>query len=338
MKNILIIGGTRNMGYFLTQRLLDAGHRVTVLNRGMSEDDLPATLHRLRADRTDSQQMKRALMGKKFDIVVDFVMFGEQEARVVVDLLDGAIEQYIMISTGQVYLVREGIDRPFREENFEGRVQPPPKANTFAYEEWSYGMKKRQAEDVFLKAHEKSGFPVTILRLPMVNSERDTFRRLYSYIIRLKDGGAILVPETPAYPLRHIYGLDVVRVIEQLITNKQGIGHAYNISQEETVFIDEFVGILAEHMGVEAKIVRVKRSLLEANGFLPDCSPFSERWMSELDNTLSKEALGIDYTPLHDYLGNLVRHYSSADIKKPVGYKRRHAELQLAEEILSEGK
>src|SRR5690606_8476464 len=109
---------------------------------------------------------------------------------------------------------------------------------------------KRQAEEVFIKANEKSGFPYTVLRLPMVNSERDTFRRLYSYIIRLKDEGPILIPETPTYPLRHIYGQDVVRVIEQLIANQQGIGRAYNISQEETVSIDEFLGILGEHMGV----------------------------------------------------------------------------------------
>lgn len=335
MKNILIIGGTRNMGHLLTQSLIDAGHRVTILNRGMSEDNLPESVHRLRADRTDSQQMKRALMGKKFDVVVDFVLYRQSEADVIINLLSGLIEHYIVISTGQVYLVREGISRPFTEDSFEGRVQPPPKANTFAYEEWSYGVNKRQAEESLIKAHQETGFPYTALRLPMVNSERDTFRRLYSYIIRLKDGGPILVPETPTYPLRHIYGQDVVRVIEQLINSGQGIGRAYNISQEETVSIDEFLEILGEHMGITPQIVRAKRSSLEANGFLPDCSPFSERWMSELDNTRSKEELGVEYTPLYDYLGNLVRHYTSTKISKPVGYKRRQAELQFAESIAS---
>ena len=180
MKNILIIGGTRNIGYYLTLRLLELGHNVTILNRGISPDDLPDSVHRLRADRTSLQQMKRALMGKSFDVVVDFVMYFQRDAEMIVDLLDGAIEHYIFISSGQVYLVREGIARPFTEESFEGRIQPPPKANTFAYEEWSYGVGKRQAEEVFIAAHEKSGFPYTALRLPMVNSERDTFRLLYS--------------------------------------------------------------------------------------------------------------------------------------------------------------
>ena len=323
------------MGFQFVQRCLEAGHKVTILNRGMTADDLPEGVYRLKADRTDPQQMKRALMGKSFDVVVDFVMFKQPEAENTVELLNGKVGQYLFLSTGQVYLVREGIERPFFEDQFDGRIQPAPKANTFAYEEWLYGIGKRQAEEVFMKAHAEKGFPYTSLRLPMVNSERDQFRRLYSYIIRLQDGGAILVPETPNYPLRHIYGGDVVRVLSQLVESNQGIGKAYNISQDETVTLDEFLGILGSHMGISPQIVRVKRSLLEANGFLPDCSPFSERWMSELDNTRSKEELGVTYTPLQDYLGALVKHYQDHKPTPPVGYKRRPAELQLAEEVLS---
>jgi nucleoside-diphosphate-sugar epimerase len=336
MKNILVIGGTRNMGFDLTMRLLEKDYHVTILNRGMSRDELPETVHRLRADRTEPQQMKRALMGKSFDIVVDFVMYKQHEAEIIVELLQGRIEHYIFISTGGVYLVREGIERPFKESDYEGRLLPPPKPNTFAYEEWLYGVDKRRAEDTFAEAHLKQNFPYTALRLPMVNSRRDHFRRLYSYFIRLQDGGPLLIPETPTYPLRHIYGDDVVRVIEYLFDSGKGKGQAYNISQEETVSIAEFLGTLGSQMNVEPQIVRVKRSLLEANGFLPDCSPFSERWMSELDNTLSKTELGMNYTPLENYLAVLVEHYSNSKIPTPVSYKRRPAELQLAEEILSE--
>ena len=334
MKNILVIGGTRNVGYALTLRLLEAGHKVTILNRGMTDDDLPDTVHRLRADRSDVQQMRRALLAKSFDVVVDFVMHRGQEAQNLIELLADKIGQYIFISSGQVYLVRENVERPFTEEMYAGRVMPPPKDNTFAYEEWRYGMNKRECEDVFIEAYQTRQFPYTSLRLPMVNSERDSFRRLYSYILRLNDGGPLLIPETPTYPLRHIYGQDVVRAIEHLINTGDGIGEAYNISQEETVPIDEFLGILGKHIGVEVNIVRMKRSILDANGFLPECSPFSERWMSELDNTKSKEQLGMTYTPLEDYLGVLVDHYQKHKPPKPVGYKRRKQEIQIAKQTI----
>jgi nucleoside-diphosphate-sugar epimerase len=328
VKNILIIGGTRNIGYQLTQRLLQEKHQITLLNRGKTEDDFSESVFRLQADRSNPQQLRRALLAKKFDVVIDFVMMKAPEAQHTLELLRDQVGHYIFISSGQVYLVREGAERPYKESNYEGRVMPEPKRNTYAYEEWLYGMDKRSAEDVFRQAND---FPYTSLRLPMVNSERDHMRRLYQYVIRLKDGQPLLVPETPDHPLRHVYGQDVASCILNLIQTGQGKGKAYNISQDETVSLDEFLKLLAEAMGIPMPpLVRVKQSELEASGFLPDCSPFSDRWMSELDNTLSKEELGMQYTPLADYLKNIARAYAENPPPVPTTYKRRHAEVQFA--------
>lgn len=329
MKNVLIIGGTRNIGHQMAWHLIESGSRLTILNRGIDPDDLPDSVYRLRADRTDVQQMRRALMTRSFDVVIDFVMYKGREASQLIDLLQDRIGQYIFMSTGQVYLVREDIERPFREEDYVGRLMPPPTENTYAYEEWRYGMDKREAEDIFTAAYKEKNFPYSVLRLPMVNSERDPFKRLYSYMLRLKDGGPVLIPEKPTFPLRHVYVQDVVQAVEKLM-EKGIIGRAFNISQDETVSIDTFLGILAEHMGTVAQTVRVKRAELEANGFLPDCSPFSDRWMSEITNERSKTELGMTYTPLTEYLGRLVDYYRHTRPSVPVGYKRRQAEIQLA--------
>jgi nucleoside-diphosphate-sugar epimerase len=330
--NILIIGGTRNMGYFLAEKLSRAGHRLTVLNRGISRDELSEDIARLRCDRTDPQQMRRALSGRQFDVVIDTVLYNETEAEAVVDLLDGQIGHYICLSTGQVYLVRDGIERPFKEEDYHGPLMPPPEANTYDYEEWLYGMDKRAAEDVLATAYETRGFPYTALRMPMVNSERDGFHRLYGYMLRIQDGGPILVPDRPNYPIRNVYSADVVTTIIRLIETGSGKGRAYNIAQDETVSLEELLEILGELIGIEPQIVTVERDLLEANGFLPDCSPFSDRWMSELDNTRSKSELGITYTPLRTYLGKIVAHYRSNPPQQPTSYRRRHAERSLMTE------
>lgn len=336
MKKILIIGGSRNMGHALVHQLLSAGHSVTVLNRGIHADNLPESVHRLRADRTDLNQMRRALLAKNFDIAIDFVMYHPREAEGILQLLRDNVSHYIMISSGQVYLVREDIERPYREDAYAGRLLPEPKPNTYAHEEWTYGMNKRLAEDVLMDAHHQHSFPVTTLRLPMVNSPRDPFRRLYGYILRLRDGHPILVPKTPNYPLRHVYVEDVVSVLRHVIDTHTGIGRAYNIAQDETVTIDEFLDIMAEIMGVEARVMRFKNSVLQANGFVPDCSPFSDRWMSELDNTRSKTELGMEYTPLADYLRSLIDHYLREKPPIPVGYKRRQAEIQFIQHTPSQ--
>ncbi|MCC6615442.1 MAG: precorrin-6A/cobalt-precorrin-6A reductase [Anaerolineae bacterium] len=327
--DILIIGGTRNMGHLLVHALRQAGHVVTVLNRGKTRDELPKEIERLRADRTEPEQLKAVLANRHFDAVVDTTLYNAEEARVVAELLRDRTGHYIFLSSGQVYLIREGLKRPFKESDYAGRLMPAPKPDTFAHAEWRYGLTKREAEDALQQAWQANGFPVTTLRLPMVNSERDHFFRLYNYVLRLRDGGPVLAPSTPNYPLRHVYGGDVINAIVRIAETGLGKGRAYNISQDETVSLDEFLDMVGEIMDVKPRIVRLPRATLEAHGFLPDCSPFSERWMSELDNSLSKAELGITYTPLKTYLGNIVRHYLEHMPPKPPGYRRRKAEIML---------
>jgi nucleoside-diphosphate-sugar epimerase len=331
--HILIIGGTRNVGHLLALSLHQSGHQVSILNRGITRDELPDTIERLRADRTDSAAMARVLGQRHFDAVVDTSLYNADEATAIVNLFAGKTAHYIFLSSGQVYLVREAIERPFIESAYAGRLMPAPKPDTFAYEEWLYGMNKRHAEDVLMGAWLAQQFPVSILRLPMIIGERDHHHRLYNYILRLRDGGPILVPTTPTFALRHVYSGDVVQAIERLLHSGTGKGSAYNISQDEAVTLDEFLGMVGEMMGVKPQILRLSRELLAANGFLPDCSPFSERWMSELENTQSKTELGMRYTPLKVYLAQTVQHYQTHDIPKPAGYRRRRAEIKFAENL-----
>lgn len=330
---ILIIGGTRNVGHLLTLALLAKGHTVTILNRGLTRDELPDAVERLRADRTDAAALQRALDGRAFDAVVDTSLYNTDEAQAITEILRGKVGHYLFLSSGQVYLVREGVQRPFKESDYDGRLMPAPKPDTYAYEEWLYGVNKRRAEDTLMTAWRDQQFPLTTLRLPMVNGERDHFDRLYNYILRLRDGDPILVPTTPVYALRHVYSGDVVRAITHILESGKGKGSAYNISQDETVSLDAFLGIVGDALGVQPQIIRISRDLLEANGFLPDCSPFSERWMSELDNTLSKRELGITYTPLRDYLTHIVHYYQTHDVPKPSGYRRRRAEAKFVETL-----
>jgi hypothetical protein len=56
-------------------------------------------------------------------------------------------------------------------------------------------------------AYRERGFPVTVIRLPMVN-------------------GPILIPEVPHLELRHVYGGDVLRGIAGLATTDVGVGEA----------------------------------------------------------------------------------------------------------------
>src|SRR5215475_12685452 len=210
----LIIGGTRNLGPAIVQALLQQGHSVAVFNRGKTHDELPQEVERLRGDRTDPQHLKRGLGSREFDLVVDTTLYTGAEAEAAVDLFAGRVGRYIFLSTGQVYLVRLGVERPFKEEDYAGPVMAEPlRADEYGHSNWLYGFDKRAAEDVFARAWTETKFPFTSLRLPMVNSERDHYNRIYGYFLRIQDGGPILIPEGDGAPVRHVYGGDVVQAI-----------------------------------------------------------------------------------------------------------------------------
>lgn len=315
----------------MVRALLQQGHSVAVLNRGQTPDDLPGEVERLRGDRTDREQLKQALGDREFDLVVDTTLYNGTEAEAVIELLAGRVGRYIFLSTGQVYLVRLGVERPFREEHYCGpMIVEPSKSNSSNHANWLYGVEKRAAEDVFTRAWEEQKFPFTSLRLPIVNSERDHYDRLYGYFLRLRDRGPILVPKGEGLPLRHVYGEDVTQAIRRLAKTETGKGRAYNIGQDETLSLKEFLELLAEVMECPLKVVRVAREELEREGLLPDCSPFSGRWMSSLDNTRSKEELGMIYTPVPTSLKKLVDYFQAAPSREIEGYLQREKELKLA--------
>ena len=331
MARILILGGTRNLGHVTALSLLNAGHQVTVLNRGQTADELPEEVERLRADRNDDSSMRHALRQRSFDAVLDNTTYTETDARQAVELFDGRAGRYFFVSSGQVYLVRENLPRPFRENGYDGAVMPEPARESADHPSWLYGIDKRLAEQVFSDAFAKSEFPVTTLRLPMVASERDHYGRIQGYIARMLDGGPILIPDESGLPLRHVYVNDVARLVTSLVMSDIGVGKAFNVSYSESLALDSFLEMLKRFALSSSEIVRIARRDLEAHGLLPDCSPFSGKWMSELDNSLSVSELSATYVPPSDYLQSIVDDYRIRWIPNnlvPDSYRQRKQEME----------
>lgn len=337
MSDVLILGGTRNLGHVTALAMLDAGHRVAVLNRGFTPDELPPQVQRLRADRANNSGMRQALGTMSFDVVLDDTTYTGAEAQQAVELFANRAARYVFISSGQVYLVRDRIARPFRESDYEGPLMPEPPRNSADHASWLYGIDKRAAESVFNAAWYESRFPVTTLRLPMVASERDHYGRIQGYVARMLDGGPLLIPsDGPGLPLRHVYVGDVARLVTSLVETDAGVGDSFNVSFGDSIGLEAFIQLLASATGSKGHLIRVDREILDAMDLLPNCSPFSGRWMSELDNRKSLEmfgSLGLSYTSPQEYLGAIAVDYETRWIsagRMPDGYGQRTAELRLA--------
>ncbi|KAF2307334.1 hypothetical protein GH714_026417 [Hevea brasiliensis] len=115
-KNILIMGGTRFIGVFLSRLLVKEGHQVTLFTRGKApitqqlpgesdQDfaDFSSKILHLKGDRKDFDFVKSSLSAKGFDVVYDI---NGREADEVAPILDALpkLEQYIYCSSAGVYL------------------------------------------------------------------------------------------------------------------------------------------------------------------------------------------------------------------------------------------
>ena len=330
---VLVIGGTRFVGYLLTWRLLAGGHRVTLLNRGTSPDPFGERLERLRADRT-GPVFEAALAGRDFDAAVDLAANTGEDGRRAAEVLAGRVGHYVMISTGQVYLVRAGdaaTGAPAREEHYRGALMQRP-ADELDLAEWEYGMGKRACEDALAEAYERLRFPATRLRIPMVNGERDHFRRLEAYLWRLLDGGPLLLPEGGKQRTRHVYGAEVARFVAEILGRPVTYGRAFNLAQEETPTLAELVATLVTLTGSRSEVVAVADDALAAAGLEGRAvSPFSTRWMSCLDPSRARDELGFRHLSLDQYLGRITAAFlAHPPANPPQDHAHRAREIALA--------
>ena len=131
-------------------------------------------------DRTDEDQLARALAQTEPDVLLDLACYLPQQVEAVARHFEGP--RYIFVSTG-VYPDLHG--KPAREEDFVPLSGAPPEA--FDYREG-----KRWCETTLARM---TDFPWTVIRPPAVFGPADHTLRIVAYIQRIADRGPVLVPE-----------------------------------------------------------------------------------------------------------------------------------------------
>jgi nucleoside-diphosphate-sugar epimerase len=124
-KNILLIGGTRFIGKMLVQRLLTAGHQVTIATRGRTPDPFGTRISRIKVDRRDERAMLAAFANAPlYDVVYDQLCFSPRDAAIAVNVFTGKVKRYVMTSSIDVYRGLLGQqDAPFAESDLDIMAQ-----------------------------------------------------------------------------------------------------------------------------------------------------------------------------------------------------------------------
>lgn len=214
MKKILITGGTTFVSQYAAAYFVKRDYEVYVLNRNTKPQ-----VEGVRLIAGDRHCLGNALKQVHFDAVVDITSYNAKDITDLHDAL-GSFEQYIMISSGAVYL-ENGV-LPFREDF-------PRAANHF----WGqYGTDKIKAENSLLERV----FDAYILRPPyLYGPMNNVYREAFIFDCARADRKFYL-PKDGEMKLQFFHVKDLCGLMETIMETKPA-AHIINVgNRAEEVF------------------------------------------------------------------------------------------------------
>lgn len=251
--SVLFIGGTGIISSACGARAVEAGHDLTVLNRGHTTlRPLPEGVTLLRADVRDPAAVRSALAGREYDVVVDFVAFTPDHVRADVELFTGRVGQYVFISSASAY------QKPPARLPI---VESTPLRNPY----WEYSRDKIACEDLLVAAYRDSGFPVTIVR-PSHTYDRTSIPLTggWTAVDRMRRGLPVVVhgDGTSLWTLTH--HTDFAKAFVGLLGRPQAIGDSFHITSDEVLTWNQIYAAMAAAAGVEPRLVHVASETIAA--------------------------------------------------------------------------
>ena len=248
----LFIGGTGLISTAIARQLLEAGHQVTLFNRGKSENRLPGGAEAIHGDRKDYAAFEQAFAGKTYDVVLDMVAFHPDDSASAVRAFAGRCGQFIHCSTVCVY---------------SGPVAQIPTTETEPYHSLGgYGQNKIACEKLLLEAHESQQFPVTIMRPSHSYGEGGGIIRSVgagdTFVDRLRKRKPVIVQGDGNSLWASCHVDDVARGFIATMGQAKCLGEAYNITGDEWFTWNTYHEQVADVVGGEFLPVHIPTDVL----------------------------------------------------------------------------
>jgi nucleoside-diphosphate-sugar epimerase len=250
---VLFIGGSGIISSACTDLAVERGIDLYLLNRGRSTDrPVPPGATVLHGDIRDPESVVKALDGRDFDAVVDWVAFTPEHVRTDIDLFRGRTGQYVFISSASAYQTP-----PARVPV----VESTPLSNPF----WQYSRDKIACEQVLAEAYRSEGFPATVVR-PSHTYDRTLvpFDGGWTVLDRMRRGKEIVVhgDGTSLWTLTH--HTDFARGFTGLLGHPRTVGDAFHITSDDVLTWNQIAAALGRALGVEPRIVHVPSDAIAA--------------------------------------------------------------------------
>jgi 2'-hydroxyisoflavone reductase len=248
---ILIIGGTRFVGYAMAESALGAGHDVTLLHR-TATDELPGATHLL-ANRDGDLAV---LADGRWDATIDVCAYVPEQVATIHDALGDRGGHHVFVSTVSVYADQ---DAPGADEDAPLLPEPAPGTNEVTNQ--TYGPLKVACERVASERWADTG--LTIVRPTYVVGPRDLTTRYPWWVLRAARGGRMILPGPADAPMQCIDARDMGAWTVRLAEDR--IAGVFTAARPATTF-GRFVADTVDVVGRDVELVSVDGAFLTEQG------------------------------------------------------------------------
>lgn len=212
---ILIMGGTRFIGVYLTQILLDQGHEVVLFNRGNQPS--PTGVTQIQGDRTQPTQLEK-LSTETFDAIFDNNGRELSDTQPLVEIFKDRIKHFVYVSSAGVYLKSDQMPHT------EGDATDPKSRH------------KGKAETETYLAAQK--IPFTSIR-PVYIYGPQNYNDLEAWFFdRIVRDRPIPIPGNGMHTTQLGHVQDLAVAMTAVLGNANAIGQIYNISGDRYITFD----------------------------------------------------------------------------------------------------
>jgi nucleoside-diphosphate-sugar epimerase len=225
---ILVMGGTRFIGVYLTRILVAQGHEVVLFNRGNRAVPVEG-IEQLHCDRADSDRLKQALAGQLFDVIFDNNGRELSDTQPLVELFKDRIQQFIYMSSAGVYLKSDQMP------HVEGEALDPKSRHKGKAETEAYLIEQK--------------IPFTAFRPTYIYGPQNYNDLEAWFFDRVVRDRPVPIPGNGQHITQFGHVRDLARAMVLAVGNPKALGQIYNVSGKSTVTFDGLARVCAAVAG-----------------------------------------------------------------------------------------
>lgn len=247
---ILMIGGTGVLSTAVTQEALRQGMHVVMINRGSRKSRIPQGVELIIADKNDKKTIADQLNNRKFDAVIDYLCFTDEETTESFNFYSHYTTQYFFISSAEVY--NKALGGICDEES--------PKVLA----SWDYSLNKWKSEEHLRRLSDQTDVSYTIIRpsvtygntrIPYGIAPRYGYH--WTFFARILAGKPMLRWNEGKNHCNMTRVEDFAVGVVGLIGNKKAYNQVFNVCGDEAPTFNELLKVMGDLIEKEVKTVDI---------------------------------------------------------------------------------